>query len=65
MCIRDSDNAAYSVTQRQQRRIIACAEAWLADHPEYAEHELRFDAMLIAPGHLPRHLTAAFDASPS
>lgn len=59
------DDAAYSVTQRQRQRIVACAEAWLAEHPEYAQHELRFDAMLIAPGHLPRHLMAAFDASPS
>jgi putative endonuclease len=25
--------------------------------------ELRFDAMLIAPRHLPRHVIAAFDAS--
>lgn len=58
------DDAAYSVTPRQQRRIVACAEAWLAEHPGYAQHEFRFDAMLIAPGHPPRHLTAAFDASP-
>jgi putative endonuclease len=32
-------------------------------HPHYAEFELRFDAMLIAPRRLPRHLLAAFDAS--
>ena len=40
----------------QQQRIIAAAEAWLATHPQYGNDELRFDAMLIAPGHLPRHL---------
>jgi putative endonuclease len=57
------DEAAYAVTPRQQARIIAAAEAWLMAHPEHAEYELRFDAMLIAPGHLPRHLLAAFDAS--
>jgi len=33
-------------------------------HPEHAEYELRFDAILIAPRSLPRHLKAAFDASP-
>ena len=38
-------------------------EAWLVAHPEHAEMELRFDAMLIAPRHLPRHVIAAFDAS--
>ena len=58
------DEAAYAVTPRQQQRIIAAAQAWLIAHPEHAEFELRFDAMLIAPRSLPRHLLAAFDASP-
>src|SRR5882757_2962221 len=57
------DEAAYAVTPRQQARIIDAAQAWLMAHPEHAEFELRFDAMLIAPRHLPRHLLAAFDAS--
>lgn len=58
------DEAAYAVTPRQQKRIIATAEAWLAAHPECAACDLRFDAMLIAPGSVPLHLEAAFDASP-
>jgi putative endonuclease len=57
------DEAAYAVTPRQQRRIIDAAQAWLMAHPEHADFELRFDAMLIAPRRLPRHLLAAFDAS--
>jgi len=57
------DEAAFAVTPRQQARIIDAAQAWLMAHPEHAEYELRFDAMLIAPRHLPRHLLAAFDAS--
>ena len=61
------DEAAYAVTPRQQARIINAAQAWLqvqlTEHPDYADFELRFDAMLIAPRHLPRHLLAAFDAS--
>jgi putative endonuclease len=57
------DDAAYAVTPRQQARIIAAAQAWLMAHPEHAELELRFDAVLIAPRCLPRHLLAAFDAS--
>jgi putative endonuclease len=32
-------------------------------HPEHADFDLRFDAVLIAPRRLPRHLSAAFDAS--
>src|ERR1700720_3556773 len=58
------DEAAFAVTPRQQARIIDAAQAWLVAHPEHAEFELRFDAILIAPRHLPRHLLAAFDASP-
>ena len=57
------DEAAYAVTARQQARIIEAAQAWLIDHPEQADFELRFDAMLIAPRRLPRHVLAAFDAS--
>src|SRR5262249_16171904 len=57
------DEAAFAVTPRQQQRIIDAAHGWLATHPELAEFELRFDAMLIAPRSLPRHLLAAFDAS--
>jgi len=58
------DEAAYAVTPRQQARIVTAAQAWLMTHPEHADFELRFDAMLIAPRRLPRHLMAAFDASP-
>ena len=57
------DDAAYAVTPRQQQRIIDAAQGWLMAHPEHAEFDMRFDAMLIAPRHLPRHLLAAFDAS--
>lgn len=58
------DDAAYAVTPRQQQRIVNAAQAWLMTHPEHAEFDVRFDAVLIAPKRLPRHLLAAFDASP-
>jgi putative endonuclease len=57
------DEAAYAVTPRQQQRIIEAAQASLVAHPEHADFDMRFDAMLIAPRRLPRHLLAAFDAS--
>jgi putative endonuclease len=61
---RDSlDEAAWSVTERQRRRIIAAAEAWLAQHPDASIRDIRLDAMLVAPGRIPRHIPAAFDAS--
>ena len=59
------DEAAYAVSPYQQQRIVAAASAWLAKHPQYANDELRFDAMLVAPGRLPRHLMEAFDATRS
>jgi putative endonuclease len=57
------DDAAYAVTPRQQARIIAAAQVWLMAHPEHEGYDLRFDAMLIAPRRLPRHVLSAFDAS--
>ena len=57
------DDAAWSVTPRQRARIIAAAEAWLAQFPDQRIRDIRFDAMLVAPGRVPRHIPAAFDAS--
>jgi len=56
------DEAAESVLIRQRRRIVAAAEAWLAAHPEHAGYDMRFDAVLVAPGRLPQHLAGAFEA---
>jgi putative endonuclease len=56
------DDAAWSVTERQRARIAAAAEAWLARFPDDRIRDIRFDAMLVAPGRIPRHITAAFDA---
>jgi putative endonuclease len=56
------DDAAEAVTDRQKRRIVAAAEAWLARHPHDAPHDIRFDAILVAPLRIPRHIQAAFDA---
>jgi putative endonuclease len=55
------DAAAEAVLPRQKKRIIAAAEAWLAAHPEHAGYDIRFDAILVAPGKLPRHIEAAFE----
>lgn len=57
------DGAAEAVQRRQQRRIIAAAEVWLARNPDDVNGEIRFDVVLIAPRSLPRHIMAAFDAS--
>jgi putative endonuclease len=57
------DDAAWSVTDRQRARIVAAAEAWLAANSDRAIEDIRFDAMLVSPGRIPRHIPAAFDAS--
>ena len=57
------DEAAWSVTDRQRARIVAAAELWLAAHSDRAIEDIRFDAMLVSPGRIPRHIPAAFDAS--
>ena len=58
------DAAAESVRHAQRARIVRAAEAFLARRPDLMNHDMRFDAVLIAPGRLPRHLISAFDASP-
>ena len=56
------DDAAWSVLPRQQRRVAAAAGAWLAEHPDDAQCHIRFDAVLVAPRRMPRHIEAAFEA---
>ena len=55
------DEAAESVLPRQRQRIVAAAEAWLATYPDPKILDMRFDAILIAPGKLPRHVQGAFE----
>ena len=55
------DDAAEAVTERQRQRIAAAAEIWLAANPMPAIRDMRFDAILDAPGKLPRHIPAAYE----
>lgn len=55
------DDAAESVTPRQRARIAAAAEIWLAMNPKIVFKDVRFDAILIAPGKLPQHIQGAFE----
>ena len=56
------DEAAEAVTGRQQRRIVDAAQYWLAARPQDGTGDIRFDAIFVVPGKLPKHLTSAFDA---
>ncbi|MBI2235669.1 MAG: YraN family protein [Magnetospirillum sp.] len=52
--------AAEAISARQRRRIVRGAEAFLARRPELAGLDIRFDAVLVAPGRWPRHVIAAW-----
>lgn len=56
----DSDKAAEALLRRQRRRIARAAAAYLAGRPDLAGLALRFDVMLVAPRHWPRHLRDAW-----
>jgi len=57
------DDAAWSVTEGQRARIVGAAEAFLARLDDARITDVRFDAILVAPRRIPRHILAAFDAS--
>ena len=60
---RDAERAAAeAVTLGQRRRIARAAAWWLARRSAFGDHVLRFDAVLVAPRRLPRHVTGAFEA---
>lgn len=52
--------AVEAIGPRQQRRLRRAAELFLQRHPELAGLELRFDALLLAPRQLPRHVADAW-----
>ena len=56
----DFDAAAEAVSPRQQQRIAAAAEAWLAAYGAGSLRDFRFDVILVVPGKMPRHIPAAF-----
>jgi putative endonuclease len=58
-----ADDAAAAVTERGKSRIVGAAEFWLAQHPNDANADIRFDVILVAPGKMPRHIANAFDAA--
>lgn len=56
----DRAMAAQAITPRQWRRLTRAAEWALAHRPEWAGLSLRFDALLLARGRLPRHVADAW-----
>ena len=54
--------ASEAVSLHGRQRIARAAHLWLARNPAAAELTLRFDVILVAPRHWPRHLPGVFDA---
>jgi len=52
-----------AVSVRQWRRIHAAARFFIAQNPAFATTTLRFDLMIVTPGHWPRHLENAWQPS--
>jgi putative endonuclease len=51
--------AETSITGTQAARIANSAEQWVWRNAAYRDHEIGLDAVLVAPGRLPRHLPNA------
>ena len=54
------ENAAYAITIKQQTRIRRAAEAFLAAYPQYANCDIRFDAVLVQFPYKIEHIKNAF-----
>lgn len=54
------DQAAWAITDTQTRRIERAAAGFLAAHPAYGGFDVRFDALLLAPGRWPQHIEDAW-----
>jgi putative endonuclease len=57
---RSLDEASWSITPRQQRRIADAAGLWLQEFPDYLQYDMTFDAVLVAPGRQPHYISDAF-----
>ncbi|MBX2806456.1 MAG: YraN family protein [Hyphomicrobiales bacterium] len=53
-------DAAYSVTERQQRRIADAAGYWLQSFPDHIDKDMSFDAVLIGSHGQSEHIRDAF-----
>ncbi len=52
--------ALESIQQRQRERLERAANDFLAKHPRFHRHDVRFDVMLVTPRALPLHIKDAW-----
>ncbi len=60
----DLATAAEAIRPQQRRRIERAAEQYLARNPDRGSLAVRFDALLLAPWRLPRHIQSAWQPPP-
>ncbi|MEP4378039.1 MAG: YraN family protein [Alphaproteobacteria bacterium] len=54
------ETAADAIDKRQRARIARATDHFLAANPSYSDFQIRFDAILVTPGKLPRHIPDAW-----
>ena len=54
------DIAAEAIGPQQQARLARSATDFLARHPHFSRHQLRFDVMLVTPWRWPEHIADAW-----
>jgi putative endonuclease len=55
-----AEEAAEAVHAKNRARVQNATALYLQKHPEYSHMDVRFDAVLLAPGRWPRHVTQAW-----
>lgn len=55
------DDALTAITPQKRRLVEARVRQWLARNPWAMDHDLRADAVFLAPWRRPRHVPRAFD----
>ena len=56
----EQDVALRAVSLRQRERIARAARLYVQEHSELEGRDLRFDAIILCAGRLPRHVTYAW-----
>lgn len=56
----DLATAADAIRPQQRQRIQRAAQAFLQTRPDLADHDVRFDAVLVKPWTWPRHMADAW-----
>lgn len=56
----DLEQALVALGTRQRERTVRAAQLFLASHPSFQGHTLRFDVVAVRPWRLPHHLVDAW-----